>query len=299
MNTSNRQNPEVSRRNPQVKEFFDPATWTLTYVVYDPESQDAIVIDPVWDYDPASSRLSTSSLEAVIGFIELRNLKVHYILETHAHADHISGAQVLKTKLMNAKVGIGARITSVQTVFKDLFNLHESFRTDGGQFDVLLEEGKTLHAGRLQIETLFTPGHTPACASYLIGDAVFTGDALFMPDYGTGRCDFPAGSANDLYDSIQKLFKLPDATRVFVGHDYLPGGRKLAFESSIGAEKRSNIQIHAETSRDEFVQFRTHRDKTLAAPRLLLPSVQVNIAAGHLPEAEKNGARYLKVPIRK
>ena len=286
-------------QKPTIKEFFDPETWTLTFVVFDPQTRDALVIDPVWDYDPASSKLSTPSAEAVLGFIELRNLKVHYILETHAHADHVSGSQVLKSKFPNSKVGIGARITEVQKVFKAFFNLGADFPTDGRQFDILLNEDKDVYAGTLRVKTLFTPGHTPACVSYLIGDALFTGDALFMPDYGTGRCDFPSGSAEDLYDSIQKLYKLPDATRVFVGHDYLPQGRALAFESTIGEEKSSNLQITPSTSRSDFVLFRTNRDKGLSAPRLLLPSVQVNIAAGHLPEPDDNGANYLKIPIRK
>lgn len=296
MDTSIKSNTK-STNKPTVKEFFDRATWTLTYVVYDEKTKDAIIIDPVWDYDPAASKLSTTSAEAVLGFVELNDLNVHYILETHAHADHVSGSQVLKKKLPKAKVGIGAKITDVQTVFKGVFNLDPEFKTDGSQFDLLLEEGKPLYAGSLKIETLYTPGHTPACASYLIGDAVFTGDALFMPDYGTGRCDFPAGSADELYTSIQKLYKLSDETRVFVGHDYLPNGRPVAFESTIGAEKRQNIQINAETSRSEFVNFRKSRDMTLAAPRLLLQSVQLNIAAGCLPQAEKNGVSYLKIPI--
>lgn len=296
MDTSIKSNTSATK--PTVKEFFDRATWTLTYVVFDEKTKDAIIIDPVWDYDPAASKLSTASAEAVLGFVELNDLNVHYILETHAHADHVSGSQVLKKKLPKAKVGIGAKITDVQKVFKGVFNLDPEFRTDGSQFDLLLEEGKPLHAGSLKIETLYTPGHTPACASYVIGDTVFTGDALFMPDYGTGRCDFPAGSADELYTSIQKLYNLSDETRVFVGHDYMPNGRPVAFESTIGAEKRQNIQINAETSRSEFVNFRTSRDKTLAAPRLLLPSVQVNIAAGCLPPAEKNGVSYLKIPLR-
>jgi glyoxylase-like metal-dependent hydrolase (beta-lactamase superfamily II) len=283
---------------PVVKEFFDKATWTLTYVVYDEKSKDAVIIDPVWDYEPGASKLSTNSAEQVLGFVQMHDLKVHAILETHAHADHLSGAQILKAKLPSSKIGIGAKITEVQKVFKGFFNLDAEFKTDGSQFDFLLEEGKAVMAGSLKIDTLFTPGHTPACASFVIGDTVFTGDALFMPDYGTGRCDFPAGSAEDLYLSIQKLYKLPDATRVFVGHDYMPNGRPVAFESTIGNEKRNNIQITAETPRSEFVNFRTTRDKTLAAPRLLLPSVQVNIDAGRLPKAEPNGARYLKTPIR-
>lgn len=284
---------------PIVKEFFDKATWTMTYVVYDAATKDAVVIDPVWDYDPAASKMSQKSADSVLQYIHENNLNVHYILETHAHADHVSGSQVLKQKLPKAKVGIGAKITEVQKVFKNVFNLDPNFKTDGSQFDLLLEEGKPLHAGSLKIETLYTPGHTPACGTYIIGDAVFTGDAVFMPDYGTGRCDFPAGSADDLYTSVhEKIYKLPDDYRVFVGHDYLPNGRALAFQSTIGEEKAKNVQLNIETSREQFVSFRNTRDKTLAAPRLLLPSVQVNIDAGHLPEPEKNGSRYLKIPVR-
>lgn len=284
---------------PTVKEFFDLATSTLTYIVFDPSSRDAVILDPVWDYDQASSKMSTTSIDQVLDFVKANNLKVHYILETHAHADHVSGSQVLKKKISGAKVGIGARITEVQKVFKKVFNLDPDFKTDGSQFDLLLEEGKSLKAGSLTIETIHTPGHTPACDSYVIGDAVFTGDALFMPDYGTGRCDFPAGSAEDLYNSVhEKLYKLPDHFRVFVGHDYLPEGRALAFQSSIGEEKKKNIQLNADTTKEQFVQTRSSRDKTLAAPKLLLPSVQVNIDAGLLPKAEENGLRYLKIPIK-
>ncbi|MGZ3784959.1 MAG: MBL fold metallo-hydrolase [Bdellovibrio sp.] len=284
---------------PTVKEFFDEATWTLTFVVHDEGTKDAVIIDPVWDYDPAGSKLSTESADQVIQYVNSNKLKVHYILETHAHADHISGSQVLKQKMPGAKVGIGAKITEVQKVFKKVFNLNDDFKVDGSQFDVLLVEGKALQAGALKIETLYTPGHTPACASYLIGENVFTGDALFMPDYGTGRCDFPAGSSEELYNSVyNKLYKLPDHYKVFVGHDYMPNGRAMAFESTIGEEKRKNIQLNAETPRAQFVEFRNNRDKTLAPPRLLLPSVQVNIDAGNLPTAEANGARYLKIPIR-
>lgn len=284
---------------PTVKEFFDKATWTLTFVVYDEITKDAIILDPVWDYDPAASKMSTHSADEVLQFVQSKNLNVHYILETHAHADHVSGSQILKKHLPNAKVGIGAKITEVQKVFKGVFNLDPAFKTDGSQFDVLLEEGKEVHAGSLKIDTIYTPGHTPACASYVIGDAVFTGDALFMPDYGTGRCDFPAGSADDLYTSVyEKLYKLPDHYRVFVGHDYMPGGRPVAFESTIGEEKAKNIQLKVETTREQFVEFRNKRDKSLAAPRLLLPSVQLNIDAGKLPEADTNGTRYLKIPVR-
>lgn len=284
---------------PTVKEFFDKATWTLTYVVYDSSTKDAVIMDPVWDYDPAASKMSTQSAEQVLAFVKENNLKVHYILETHAHADHVSGSQFLKEKLPGSKIGIGAKITEVQKVFKDVFNLDPNFKTDGSQFDLLLKEGEILEAGSLKIETIYTPGHTPACSSYVVDESVFTGDALFMPDYGTGRCDFPAGSANDLYTSVhEKLYKLPDHYKVYVGHDYLPNGRALAFQSTIGEEKAKNIQLKSETQRTDFVEFRNTRDKSLAAPRLLLPSVQVNIDAGHLPQPEDNGKRYLKIPVR-
>lgn len=284
---------------PTVKEFFDKATWTLTYVVHDADTKDAVIIDPVWDYDPAASKMSTHSADAVLDYVKRNSLKVHYILETHAHADHVSGSQILKKHIPGAKVGIGAKITDVQKVFKNVFNLDQDFPTDGSQFDLLLEEEKTLKAGSLTIETIYTPGHTPACASYVIADNVFTGDALFMPDYGTGRCDFPAGSADALYTSVhEKLYKLPDHYKVFVGHDYLPNGRELRFESTIGEEKEHNVQLRATTNREQFVEFRNSRDQKLAAPRLLLPSVQVNIAAGNLPKAEDNGTRYLKVPLK-
>lgn len=284
---------------PSVKEFFDKATWTLTYVVFDSHTKDAVIIDPVWDYDPASSKMNSKSAEQILHFVESEKLKIHYLLETHAHADHVSGSQYLKNKLPESKIGIGAKITEVQKVFKNFFNLDANFRTDGSQFDILLEEGRTLKAGSLNIETMYTPGHTPACVSYVIGDAVFTGDALFMPDYGTGRCDFPAGSADQLYTSVhEKLYTLPDHYRVFVGHDYMPNGRSMAYESTIGEEKNKNIQLNQETTRNQFVEFRNKRDKTLAAPRLLLPSVQVNIDAGHLPVPETNGSSYLKIPIR-
>lgn len=307
--------------NPTVKEFFDKNTWTLTYIIYDESSKDAVVIDPVWDYDPAASKLSTESVEKLVGFVQDHQLKVHYILETHAHADHISGAQLLKQKLSVAdvdiskgsteikvgmskgpteiKVGISKGITEVQKVFKRIFNLDPNFKIDGSQFDLMTDESKPLPAGTLKVETIFTPGHTPACASYVIGDAVFTGDAIFMTDSGTGRCDFPAGSAADLYHSIhEKLFKLPDHFRVFVGHDYQPNGRPLAFESSIGEQKQKNIHLNIETTQEQFVEFRNSRDKSLSAPRLLLPSVQVNINAGNLPQPENNGSRYLKIPVR-
>jgi len=283
-----------------IKEFFDPQTWTMTYVVADEKTRDALIIDPVWDYDPASSKVTAESLESVERYVKAHELKVHYILETHAHADHLSGSQPLKEKFPGAKIGIGARITAVQKVFKEVFNLSPDFATDGSQFDLLLTEDSPLQAGSINVKTLFTPGHTPACASYVIGESVFTGDALFMPDYGTGRCDFPAGSADDLYTSIhEKLYQLPDHTKVYTGHDYMPGGRELQFQSTIGEQKLNNIQLKEKTTRAEFVKMRTERDKTLKAPRLLLPSVQVNIDAGRLPPAENNGSSYLKIPLRR
>lgn len=282
----------------QIKEFFDKNTWTLTYVVWDEKTKDAIVIDPVLDYDPAASKTSEESAKAVIEFLRSQKLKLHFILETHAHADHLSGSQIIKREFPSAQIAIGEKITKVQEIFKGIFGLPEDFKTDGSQFDRLLKDGEEFWAGTIQIKTLFTPGHTPACASYYIDDSVFVGDALFMPDYGTGRCDFPAGSAAELYNSVHdRLYDLPDSTKVYTGHDYLPSGRPLRFMATIGEEKKENIQLKAQTSLDDFVHFRTERDRTLAAPKLLLPSVQVNIDAGHLPEPAKNGRRYLRIPV--
>jgi glyoxylase-like metal-dependent hydrolase (beta-lactamase superfamily II) len=282
----------------QIKPFYDPRTFTVSYVAHDEASKDAVVIDPVLDYDPAASKVWAESVEQIIDFVRGQNLNVHYILETHAHADHLSGSQLLKRAFPAASIAIGERITVVQQTFKTVFDLTEDFPTDGSQFDRLFKDGEVVEAGTLRIEVIFTPGHTPACASYKIGDAVFTGDTLFMPDGGTGRCDFPAGSAKDLYHSVtRKLYTLPDATRVFVGHDYQPGGREVAWETTIGDEKRNNIQLAAMTSEEDFIQFRSARDKTLAAPKLLFQSVQVNIDAGRMPKPNEDKRRYLKVPI--
>lgn len=284
---------------PTVKEFFDKATSTLTYVVSDDSTKDAVVVDPVWDYDPAASRMSTDSIDQVMNYINEKKLKVHYILETHAHADHVSGSQVLKKRIPGAKVAIGARIKDVQEVFKNVFNLDPNFKTDGSQFDLLLDEDRPLQAGSLTIRTIHTPGHTPACGSYVIDDLVFTGDALFMPDGGTGRCDFPGGDADTLYTSVhEKLYKLPDHFKMYVGHDYQPDGRELKFLTTVGEQKAKNAHLREATSREEFIQFRKNRDKSLAAPKLLLPSIQVNIDAGNLPQTEANGQRYLKIPVR-
>lgn len=281
-----------------IETFYDSDTYTLTYLVYDPSSKDAVVIDPVLDYDPLASKTSTTSAEKLAAFVDAKGLKLHWILETHAHADHLSSSAWLKTKYPSAKVAIGERIRDVQAVFRGVFDMPESFAIDGSQFDELLADREVLQAGSLEIETIATPGHTPACVTFRIGDALFTGDALFMEDYGTGRCDFPKGSAEDLYVSIHdKLYAFPDATRVFVGHDYQPEGRILKWETTIGASKERNVQLRASTSREEFVARRQARDAKLRAPRLLYPSVQVNIDAGRLPEAAANGIRYLRVPL--
>lgn len=281
-----------------VRAFFDTTTNTLTYVVYDPQSRDAVVIDPVWDYDDRASKTTTDSVDAVISFVRREGLTLHYVMETHAHADHLSGAQFLLQEFPGAKSAIGSEIQTVQKVFAELYHLPASFRADGSQFDVLLSDGEVIEAGTLRIETRFTPGHTPACVSYLVGDAVFTGDLLFMPDYGTGRCDFPGGSADAMYESVCKqIYTLPGETRVYVGHDYQPGGRQLLYESTVDEQRSSNIMIRFGIPRGVFVSRRQARDATLAAPLLLWPSVQVNIAAGRLPEPDSNGVSYLRVPV--
>jgi glyoxylase-like metal-dependent hydrolase (beta-lactamase superfamily II) len=281
---------------PKVQSFFDARTYTLTYVVFDPETRDAVVIDPVLDYDPVGSYTFTESVDEVIDFVRREQLKLHFSLETHAHADHLSGGQLLR-HAFDAKVAIGERITQVQETFRGIFDLPASFRTDGSQFDRLLREGELFHAGSLPIEVIATPGHTPACVTYEIGDAIFTGDVLFMDDYGTGRCDFPRGSADAMYESVQKLYRLPDDTRVFPGHDYLPNGRELRYETTIACEKRKNPQLNAQTTRQEFVTMRNERDAQLAAPKLIFQSVQVNIDGGRLPAPRGNGTRYLVLPL--
>ncbi|WP_413578051.1 MBL fold metallo-hydrolase [Bdellovibrio sp. HCB290] len=282
-----------------IQHFFDSATSTLTYVVHDPETLDAVIIDPVWNYGPGSSKLSTSSMEKVVMYLNEHQLKPHFVMETHAHADHLSSSQLFKNIFPNIRVAIGERITEVQKLFNPVFNITKDFNTFGIHFDVLLKDGEVLNAGSLRVKTLFTPGHTPACSSYLIDDALFTGDAIFMPDSGTGRCDFPAGSAEALFDSItNRIYTLPDSTRIFVCHDYQPEGRDLRFETTVGEEKEKNIQLKGETKKEEFVEFRKARDATLSAPKLLLPSIQINIRAGHLPEPEGNGISYLKLPLR-
>lgn len=279
-----------------IEPFYDSRTSTLTYVVFDEASRDAVVIDPVLDYDPATGTTWTESFDQVASYIERARLRLHYVLETHAHADHLSSSQLFRRKF-DAKVAIGERIGEVQTTFKPIFDLPAAFATDGSQFDRLLRDGEILSAGTLALEVIPTPGHTPACVTYKIEDALFTGDALFTEDYGTGRCDFPRGSAAALYDSVQRLYAFPDATRVFVGHDYQPGGRAVRWETTIGASKSKNPQLSATTTKDAFVTMRNARDAELAAPKLLLPSVQVNVDAGRLPAAHANGKRYLVIPL--
>lgn len=280
----------------KIQPFFDPDTFTLTYVVFDAATGDAVVVDPVLDYDVFASSTATTSVEKVASFARHHELCIHYVLETHAHADHLSASQWVKQRF-GAKIAIGERIREVQHTFKLALDLPHVM-TDGSQFDHLLADGDVIEAGTLRIEVIATPGHTPACVTYRIEDALFTGDALFMHDYGTGRCDFPRGSSEALYDSVvNRLYTLPDTMRVFPGHDYQPGGREVAFQTTIGRSKRENPQLRATTKKAEFIAMRDARDRTLKAPRLLYPSVQINIDAGRLPPKHANGRRYLATPI--
>lgn len=278
----------------KIQTFFDERTFTLTHVVWDEATKDAVVIDPVLDYEPVGSYTWAESVDQVTDFLKQRGLELRWILETHAHADHLSGSQVLKERF-GAGVVIGEHIREVQETFKPVFDM-PGLATDGSQFDRLVKDGETLLAGSLRIGVIATPGHTPACVSYRIEDAVFTGDALFMDDYGTGRCDFPRGSADALFDSVQKLYQLPDQTRVFPGHDY-PEGREVRFETTIGASKKNNPQLKGTTPKEEFVRFRKERDAKLKAPKLLFQSVQVNVDAGRLPELRASGLRYFNLPM--
>lgn len=286
----------VANSHPQVHGIFDPATWTVTYVVYEKEGAACTIIDPVLDYDPKSGRTRTDSADKLIKFVEEKKLQVEWILETHAHADHITAAAYLKNKL-GGKTAIGDHIPAVQKVFKDIFNLEPGFATDGSQFDHLLKEDEEFHFGALTGTTLFVPGHTPACVAYKIGDAVFVGDTMFMPDVGTARCDFPGGDPKVLYGSVRKLLSLPAETRLFMCHDYPPNNRPISFESTVAEQRQKNIHVHDGISEAEFVKMRTERDATLEMPVLILPSVQVNIRAGEMPPAEANGIAYLKIPV--
>jgi glyoxylase-like metal-dependent hydrolase (beta-lactamase superfamily II) len=284
---------------PAVHAFFDEATNTITYVVQEPEGSACAVIDSVLDFDYASGRTDTRSADAVIAFIKDRGLRLEWVLETHVHADHLSAAPYIQ-KQLGGKIGIGERITVVQNTFGKIFNEGTEFQRDGSQFDQLFHEGDQFMIGQLRGEVLHTPGHTPACLTYVIGDAAFVGDTLFMPDFGTARCDFPGGSADTLYDSVQKILALPDETRIFVGHDYkAPGRDEYAWETTVGAQKALNIHVGAGRPREEFVSMREKRDSTLAMPRLIIPSLQINMRAGQMPPPEEDGTSYLKVPLNK
>ena len=281
---------------PKVESFFDPTTGTLSYVVYEKPGSACAIVDSVLDYDPKSGRTRTSSADQLVAFVHEKNLTVQWILETHAHADHLSAAHYLR-QVLGGKIAIGAAITNVQDVFKRVFHLEPEFRPDGRQFDHLLQDGETFAIGALSAQALAVPGHTPACMAYRIGDAVFVGDTLFMPDVGTARCDFPGGDAHTLYRSMRKLLELPSETRLFMCHDYPPTGRAVAWETTVARQRADNIHVHDGVSEENFVEMRMARDLTLEMPVLILPAVQVNIRAGAMPPKEDNGVSYLKIPI--
>lgn len=282
---------------PEVISFFDEPTNTVTYIVADPETKSCAVIDSVLDYDASSGRTKTTSADEVINFIKTGGLTVQWILETHAHADHFSAAPYLQ-KQIGGVIAIGEHIPDIQKVFGGLFNTGEEFKQDGSQFGRLFKDNERFKIGSLDAEIIYVPGHTPACVAYHVGDAVFVGDTLFMPDYGSARCDFPGGDAGTLYDSVQKLYELPDETRMFLCHDYKAKGRDYyAWETTVSDQKNSNIHLNTSVTRDAFIKMRTERDKTLSMPKLILPSIQVNMRAGELPEPEENGVSYLKIPL--
>ena len=278
----------------KIQHFYDEQTSTLTYLVHDENA--GVVIDPVRDFDPKNGRTSWASSDKVAAEIDRMGLQIPYVIDTHAHADHMSGAPFFKERY-GARTVVGSRMGEVQEAFRKIYNLGPDFPVDASQFDIQISEGESLAVGGLEIEALHTPGHTPAHMSWKLGDVVFVGDTLFAPDYGSARCDFPGGSAADLYDTIQRFYSMPDETRIFLCHDYMPGGRPLQFETTIGRQKRSNIQIREKTSKEVYVAFREKADQKLAAPALILPSVQVNLCAGELPEPEDNGTSYLKIPL--
>ncbi|WCL55337.1 MBL fold metallo-hydrolase [Gimibacter soli] len=283
--------------NPIVTAFFDEPTFTVSYVVADPATKHAAIVDSVLDYNPNSGRTSTETADKLIAFVKAEGLTIDWILETHVHADHLSAAPYLKEKL-GGRMGIGFNITVVQNVFGKVFNAGTDFARDGSQFDHLFKDGETFKVGSIEARAIHTPGHTPACMTYVIGDAGFLGDTLFMPDYGTARCDFPGGNAHTLFKSVQKLFALPEETRLFMCHDYkAPGREDYRWETTVGEEKAANIHIHQGVAEDTFVAMREKRDATLDMPRLILPSVQVNMRAGHMPPPDDNGVTYLKIPV--
>ena len=284
---------------PEVTAFFDEATFTVTYVVRDPNSQKCAIVDSVLDFDYASGHTDTRSADTVIAFVREKGYEVEWLLETHVHADHLSAAPYLQAAL-GGKIAIGENIRVVQDTFGKVFNEGTEFQRDGSQFDALFKEGDSFHIGQLRGDVMHTPGHTPACLTYVIGDAAFVGDTLFMPDFGTARCDFPGGSAETMWDSVQKILALPNETRIFVGHDYKAEGRDTyAWETTVGDQKRLNKHVGSGKSKEDFVTARNARDAQLAMPRLIVPSLQVNMRAGQMPPAEENGTVYLKVPVNK
>jgi glyoxylase-like metal-dependent hydrolase (beta-lactamase superfamily II) len=287
---------DASTARPEVKGFFDPATWTVTYVVHGGAGTPAAIIDPVLDYDPKSGRTRTTSADQVIGYVREQGLTVQWILETHAHADHVTAAPYLKQQL-GGQTGIGAHITTVQKVFKGIFNLEPGFRQDGSQFDRLFNDGDRIPLGRLEGEVMYVPGHTPADVAFRFGDAVFVGDTLFMPDVGTARADFPGGDAKALYASVRRILDLPPQTRLFLCHDYPPNGREPTFETTVAEQRKSNIHVRDGITEDAFIAMRTKRDAGLDMPVLILPAVQVNIRGGDMPPPEANGVSYLKIPV--
>ena len=284
-------------RAPHVEAFFDETTFTASYVVYDPSTKDAAIIDSVLDFDHAAGRTSFKSADKIIAYVNERGLKVQWVIETHAHADHLSAAPYLQEKL-GGKLAIGSAILTVQDVFGKIFNEGTEFQRDGSQFDRLLNDGDVLMIGDIPLIAMHVPGHTPADMAYVIGDALFTGDTMFMPDYGSARADFPGGDARQLYRSVERLLKLPDETRVFLCHDYkAPNREEYVWETTILAERTGNVHFHEGVGEDEFVEMRTQRDATLAMPKLILPSIQVNMRGGRLPDPEDNGTSYLKLPL--
>lgn len=280
----------------QVQSFFDPATWTISHVVHAGKGTACAIVDSVLDYDPKSGRTLTASADKLIDFVKTNELNVEWLLESHAHADHLSAAPYLK-KHLGGRTAIGKNITVVQGVFKKVFNLEAEFPQDGSQFDCLFSDGEAFKIGNLEAKVMFTPGHTPACAVYILGDNVFVGDTLFMPDVGTARCDFPGGDANALFASIQKLLDMPADTKLYLCHDYPPNDRKPVMFTTVGEQRAKNIHVRTEVSKDEFIKMRTARDKTLEMPTLILPAVQINIRAGALPPVESNGVSYVKIPL--
>ena len=284
---------------PDITSFFDEATNTISYIVCDPNGSSCAIIDSVLDFDFASGRTDTRSADKLINFVKENKLDVQWLLESHVHADHLSAAPYIQMEV-GGKIGIGSHITDVQETFGKIFNEGTEFQRDGSQFDKLFVEGDTFHIGQLRGDVLHTPGHTPACMTYVIGDAAFVGDTLFMPDFGTARCDFPGGSSENLFSSIQKILTLPDATRIFVGHDYkAPGREHYAWETTVGEQKKKNIHIKSGKSKEDFVKLRDERDAKLAMPKLIVPSLQINMRAGNMPEPDEQGDVFLKVPINK